>query len=320
MNLSWITRIFGGITLVRSTEVMDKLPKVLVTTLTELCNEQDIISWNVGAKENIVSVNIRFAEHGHAMNMQGSRSGATYMTGMRGKSPGQLRRDHMRFNSYRREALSMMDLSTGETENERNDDQVINQRQVYEPQSFTPDSSTPINSSAIHAHVDMEQSPAHEDEGRVQSSDQQVKTKTKAHGIQKYEVNISGDQGMDTLLSPDHLPGTHDADTIDPSVHFCKVIADFRSITHFTTLRGLTKTGEIACYVPNKKHKFYVLYEYDMYNQYNTEYGRAIEIMNRFDDQRQEDYWKNDIQELCKHWEMYTKEMNSDKTSFTSTY
>ena len=51
-----------------------------------------------------------------------------------------------------------------------------------------------------------------------------------------------------------------------------------------------------------------------MYNQYNPEYGRALEIMNRFDDQRAEDYWKNDVQELCKHWILYVNEMNSEGT------
>ncbi len=317
MALSWINGHSGGITWFQITTVMDKLPKILVTTLTELCTEQEIISWNIGAKGDIVNVNIRFAEHGHAMNMQGSSSGGTYMTGMRGKSPGQIRRDQNRFNIYRRNTMPKLDLSFNGMENETNEEQDISQRQVCEPKPFSPGTITSINSPAIP--VEMEQSPDHEDQGHVQSSNHVTKTKTKtkakAHVGQKHEVDSCDDQGMDTLLSPDQSTGSHSThtctDTIDPSTHFCKIIADYRSVTHFTTLRGLTKSGEIACYVPNKKkHPFFVLYEYDMYEQYNPEYGRALEIMNRFDDQREEDYWKNDIQELCNHWMMYMKEMN----------
>ncbi len=188
-------------------------------------------------------------------------------------------------------------------ENEKNIEQCQSKEQVCEP-----------DISLCNLELEIDHSPRHEDSGHVQPCDKEDKSNMEeAHGKRKHKHQMSSDHNTE---GRDPLSSTYDTDetlskpldTIDPSDHFLKVTADFRESTKFTTLMGLKHMGEIARYIPNrKKQPFYVLYEYDQYDQYVPQYSMAMESLNRFEDQKREDYWKSDIQELCKHWEIYSK-------------
>lgn len=304
---------------------MEKLPKVLVTSLAGICEEKELISWNISSNGHAVSVNIRFMEKGHASNMHGSQYHDTPRTGMRAtKSPGQLRRDYFRANSFKRNTIPKLDVSC---ETEESQSFCNNERQVCETPLQEP---LHINSQYIDS-PDKTQDPGH-----VRPSNQQSENKTKAHGQETVTPNNIQDQqhssgnGDDQMLSDhandlmlnehvndqilsdhatDQMLSDHGNECSLPG-HFSKITADFRAMTEFTTLRAITQTGEIVCYEPrNRRNQFYVLYEYDMFDNYNPSYGRALEAVERFDDITSVEYWKNDIEQLRRKYDEFCKEM-----------
>ncbi len=146
------------------------------------------------------------------------------------------------------------------------------------------------------------------DPGHMQPAihDNENKTKTCEPGKQ----NSDHDQEVnDDQKSVDNVEESRSAE------QFSKITADFRAITEFTTLRGLTHSGEIVCYEPrNRRRQFYVLYEYDLFDNYNPFYGNALETVSRFDDISTVEYWKKDIEELCRKYDEYCKEMDDEIT------
>ena len=282
---------------------MEKLPKVLVNSLAGLCEEQELISWNINANGYSVSVNIKFHEKGYASDMHGSQYHDTPRTGLKAnKSPGQLRRDYFRSNTFKRNThLPKLDNSS---ESEENQLQNCDQVQVCEHGETPLQGMLPINSQDIPA-VSPDEEP---DPGHVQPAIHENENKTKAHGPGKqnsdHDQEISDDQ-----KSVDNVQESRSAE------QFSKITADFRAITEFTTLRGLTHSGEIVCYEPrNRRRQFYVLYEYDLFDNYNPFYGNALETVSRFDDISTVEYWKKDIEELCRKYDEYCKEMDDEIT------
>ena len=67
---------------------MERLPKVIVISLDELCVNEKLASWNISASAGMTTVTMRFVGDSHIASSP--------VPGLRKKSPAQLRRDYNR--------------------------------------------------------------------------------------------------------------------------------------------------------------------------------------------------------------------------------
>ncbi len=276
---------------------MDTLPKVLLSTLDNLCNEQMLLSWNINGGGQCVTVSIRFAESGYT----GNTGGSTYGTPMKYKSPGSLRRDSMRYSAYKSKQHSPK--VNMEQSLESNILQEENNVQACDVRSGGSDQSCSAMLDQVNeqmGHV----SNISKEEGILStdlSHDNNSVTKTKTHGPDlRYGQNQSQSTEFDdepALILPEGLNGP-----VNPCAYFAKIVVDHRNAVRHPKLIGLTYDGEKACLEITKTDlEFYMVSKtYDPFIYASDSYW-----INKFPDQRDMNAWKAEITWLCQFWELH---------------
>ena len=272
---------------------MDVLPKVLLNSLEMLCAEDILYNWNIGSHNNVTSVTIRFVKPGHI--------GSPPVTGMRKKSQSSLQRDSERQKSWKLTRNSSMYDPVSECQ--QNVSQIFNNVRGNLPGINTMnDDPHSENSSASdmggssHASLELTTTKTCDnDEGK---SDHQISDPPQ----QSTSDTLTSDSPKDSAQAMGADPGQN---YIDPARYFSKVVADFRSVVQFPTVRGLTWSGDIVNYEYDSRQKrLYVTQAYQGGQEYHW-YMRDYNIVSTFVDQRYAPDWSKTMQDFVKAYEQY---------------
>lgn len=286
---------------------MEGLPKVLVNALETLCGENNLLSWNISSHGNSTNISIKFVESSHF----GSdiTPGHSYRsTGLRGKSPGQLRRDRDTYYANREEnnSISMpfyhpvrsTPINVGETH--------VSQP-LYSPVEQSVNSNTPMATYEGHDQSTIEEAS--------------INNSTDCNALNTFDVLLNN---VDSLSDIDNsndnaevLEETRCSDVmssqIEPELYFSKVITDYRSSVEYITYRGLTHTGDIVSYEPrnpNQERNLHVLEAKKYYT--DPHFSNLRSIIDKFPDKSKSSEWKKGVTILCEKYARFIQDRPSD--------
>lgn len=270
---------------------MDKLPKVLVNVLGNLLDEHQLLSWNINSTGNSINVSIKLVGSSHD-----STSMYTPQTGLRGKSPGQIRRDFRRKSHYRNNDSNVKMDFNEQCNNNR--ERPFIAEPFYTPvnQADTPDSylghSTPFvdtpQYTADHSTYPDEQSQR----PNLDQLDPILKTVDPDSDTESCESETSG--------SEPEQDNSYIPEKIDPSIYFSKVVVDYRHNMDFITYRGLTHSGSIFSFESGNKNEEKNLCVIKLGVVAPCQkYKDMYQTIESFPDKMFAKDWENGIQKLC---------------------
>lgn len=285
--------------------IMEKLPKLLVTNLEELCNDEDLLYWNVNANNGIYTVSIKFGHGSHIVGTPGSIR----------KSPSKIRRNHYRShmlsasqNKDNEESKTIEQLSkVGEFNLDEHLRDSLNHGDSAHAPNTTEGGHAISTSQVGHVH-EQEHSACGTQNKSLSTMSESSHSSTSTEHCNTQVQDMSECKAITTTSSKDEV---QEEQSIDPSKYFSKVIADFRRDVDCVTMRGLTWTGNIVTVKPEQDDDgLCVICPVSSYTDYAIQerYNKSYELIQTFYDQRYHDGWKTQVQWLCKRYKSYLNE------------
>lgn len=276
---------------------MEKLPKAFLSALDNLCDENQLYSWNIHSKGNVINVNIRFLQHGQCTSTPNS----TNYPGIRRKSPGQLKRDINRSKDF---SMFRSDIPKLNTENSDHFDSNFSFLKVSQPFYTHEQSHNEHSSMTGHDHGNV----GHE---RDTTCTEANVNNQQSDGLQDFDENLRNSEHDFDVYHSDSASSGKESDHsdeqvdafINPSDYFCKVVIDLRPSVEYATYRGLTPSGDIVSFESeNKNHEKNL---YILKPKINNNYYETKAIICKLHDQKHLKHQSKGVQNRCVKYEQY---------------
>ncbi len=206
--------------------MMDVLPKVLVKALEHVCEEDILSSCNIRSYNYLTAVSMRFMKPGHI--------GSPTVIGMRRKSQSHMRLDSERLKTWNSSTLEQL------AGIEHDNMEVCDKNDISIDIELNSENSTArhVNADASHASPELTKTKTHVSNAQFTNDSDQEHCDSNSERMPTFQVDSVQNSTQDKL--------TESTNNVDPAVYFSKIVADFRSVVAYPTLRGLTWNGEIV--------------------------------------------------------------------------